>query len=60
MINMKLAQKHSTDTLNHVLDTAIIVVRWLKAQPGGDHSSLPQAITWLQTLCTQVSVSVIM
>ncbi len=54
LVSLKMAQKHSPDTLNHVLDTAEVVLRWWMAQPGGDHPSLPKAITWLQTLNKQV------
>ncbi len=52
--SLKMAQQHSPDTLNHVLDTAEVVLRWWMAQPRGDHPSLPKAITWLQTLNKQV------
>lgn len=54
LVSLKMAQKHSSDTLNHVLDTAEMVMRWWMAQSGGDHPSLPKAITWLQTLNKQV------
>ncbi len=54
LVSLKMAQKHSPDTLNHVLDTTEVVLKWWMAQPGGDHPSLPKAITWLQTLNKQV------
>ena len=54
LVSLKMAQKHNPDTLNHVLDTTEVVIKWWMAQPLGDHPSLPKAITWLQTLNKQV------
>ena len=55
-INMKIATEQSPDTIDHVLDTAQLVIRWWMAQPGGHHASLPRGITWLQTLSKQVGL----
>ena len=55
-ISMKIAKEQSPDTIDHVLDTAQLVIRWWMAQPGGHHASLPRGITWLQTLSKQVSL----
>ena len=55
-ISLKIAQKHSPGTINGVLDTAVMVVRWLSGEPNADVQSLGQAITWLHTLNTQVQL----
>ena len=53
-INMKLALQHSPHTINSVLDTAEMVLKWFISLPLGGDPSLPQAITWMLTLNTQV------
>ena len=55
-ISMKIAKEHSPDTIDHVLDTAQLVVRWWMSQPGGQHSSLTSGIAWLQNLSKQVGL----
>lgn len=56
-INMKIAKQQSPDTIDQVLDTAQVVLRWWMTQPGGDHGSLPKGIAWVQNLSKQVGDS---
>jgi len=55
-ISMKVALEHSTHTICSVLDTAVMVLKWFTSLPLGKDPSLPQAIKWLLTLSTQVSL----
>lgn len=55
-ISMKVALEHSRHTINSVLDTAVMVLKWFTSLPLGQDPSLPQAIKWLMTLSTQVSL----
>ena len=53
-INMKVALQQSPHTINNVLDTAVMVLKWLMSLPLGGDPSLPKAITWMLTLSKQV------
>ena len=55
-INMKVALEQSTHTINNVLDTTVMVLKWFISLPLGGDPSLPQAITWMHTLSTQVNI----
>ena len=54
-INMKVALQQSPHTINSVLDTAVVVLKWFMSLPLGGDPSLPKAITWMLTLSSQVS-----
>ncbi|DBA81081.1 TPA: hypothetical protein ACH3X2_000804 [Trebouxia sp. C0005] len=53
-ISLKIATSQSPDTINSVLDTAVVVLNWFKGQAEADQQSLSQGIIWLQALSSQV------
>ena len=53
-VNLKMALKHSPDTINSVLDTAVVVFNWFKGQTGADQADLALGITRPHALSTQV------
>ena len=55
LVSMKMASNQSPETISLALETAVLVCKWCMSQEGADASSLSQAITWLNTLSTQVS-----
>ena len=48
--------RQSPHTINSVVDTAVMVLKWSISLPLGGDPSPPQAVTWMLTLNTQVGM----
>ena len=55
-LNMHVAQQHSPKTVDTLLGTAQLVIKWWISMEGdGAHHSLAKALQWLKTMNIQVS-----
>ena len=56
ILNLKVAQRHSPNTIDTFLDTAKLVILWLNSDKHlGGHPSLLKAKRWCQIMALQVS-----
>lgn len=53
-ISLKIAHENTFSTILTYINTMRHVLKWWAVQPGGEHPSLQQALTWLSNLAKQV------